>query len=323
MEKIKNILNNHKCLKLICGAGNEDLKEIERLCFVYTKAGFNMVDVSAKSEVISAAYSGIIKAGKINEVAICVSIGLQDDIHLSKAVITKQKCNLCNKCINVCPQEAIYTEDDRMHVFDKKCIGCGKCIDICPNNAIIQDFKYKAPHTMLLQIISEKIDCVEFHCSSSDKNLILDAWNKIKTIYNGQLSICLNRSKMGDDEILSLLHEMVTGSNNIMLQADGKPMTGGKDDYTSNLQTVAFAELIKSANIPAFLLLSGGTNSKTTEFAKLCNVHADGVAMGSYARKLVKEYISSSEFWQNEELQNIAIHKASDLATKLLSSLNY
>jgi len=307
-----------RILKLICGAGNENVKEVERLSYVYAKAGFNMIDVCAKSDVINAAVSGIKKAGREKEVSICVSIGLQEDVHVHKVLVNKQKCILCKKCISVCPQGALFIEDEKVLTDEKKCIGCAKCINICSENAILQENKYKAPYAMLLPLLSEKIDCVEFHCSSSDENLILESWNKIKSIYNGQLSICLDRSKLGDDKLIELLKQMTKNGENIIIQADGKPMTGGDDDFKSNIQAVAFAELIRNANLPVVLILSGGTNSKTTEFAKLCGVNIDGAALGSYARKLVKEYISSDDFFENEDLCEEAIEKAKKLADNLL-----
>ncbi len=321
MESKNFIINEDKCLKLICGAGNENLKEIEALSFVFASAGFNMIDVSAKSDVIKAAYNGLRKANKENEVSICVSVGLQDDVHLSKVVINKQKCVLCEECIAACLQDALFIEDEKVLLDDKKCIGCARCIDVCKENAIIQEHKYKQPHEMLLPLLSEKIDCVEFHCSSDNISLIVDSWNKIQFIYKGQLSICLDRSKLGDEKIINLLSEMIKNKDNVIIQADGKPMSGGKDDYKSNLQTVAFAELIRNAKLPVFLILSGGTNSKTSKMAKECSINIDGVALGSYARKLVKEYISNESFWDNIDLQNAAIQKARDLAIELVSYL--
>ena len=306
-----------RILKLICAAGNENAQEVERLCFVYSKAGFNMVDVCAKAEIIRAAANGIKRAGKENLVDICVSVGLQEDIHLMKAMVNKQKCIMCEKCISVCQQQALFIEDNKVLVDDKKCIGCSKCMDSCSENAILRVHKYKAPYTMLLPLLSEKIDCVEFHCSSSDENLILDSWNKIKSVFTGQLSICVDRSKLGDDKLIPLIKKMTEGHENIIVQADGKPMTGGSDDYKSNLQTVAFAELIRNSKLPVKLILSGGTNSKAAEFAKMCNVTIDGVALGSYARGLVKEYICAENFYENPVLIGNAIQRAKKLAESL------
>ena len=317
MEKMKKILNERKCLKLVCGAGNEDIKEVEKLAYVFSSAGFNMIDVCAKKDVIDAAKNGILKTGKYNETAICVSIGLCDDIHVSKAVINGVKCTLCGNCVKVCAQNAIYNEDEKFAVDERKCIGCLKCLQACNRGSIVIEHKYKQPYAMLLPLISEGIDCVEFHCSSENEEMILEGWNKIKSIYNGVLSICLDRSKIGDEKIISILKQMIDNNEDIIIQADGNPMTGGEDDYKSTLQTVAFAELIQRSNLPNFLILSGGTNSKSSKLAKECSVNISGVALGSYARKLVKDYIDSADFSTNELIQKTAIKTAENLAENI------
>lgn len=310
-----------KYLKLICGAGNENLKEIEKLAYIYSLADFNMIDLCAKQEVINIAKQGIKRASKENDISICVSIGLSEDIHLTKAVINRQKCTFCKTCENICPQNAIFEEDNKLSVNEKKCIGCQKCVNICPNGAILTDIKNRTPYAMLLPIISSGIDCVEFHCSGSDTKEIIDAWNKVKTIYSGQLSICLDRSKLGDNNLIKLLKDMIADREDIIVQADGNPMTGGIDDYTSTLQTIAFAELIRSNRLPVKIITSGGTNSKTAELSKLTGVRIDGVALGSYARKLVKEETDRDDFFENIELQNSAILKAKELAKKIKENL--
>lgn len=319
MEKIKKVIKSDKCLKLICAAGNENLKEIERLCFVYAKAGFNMVDLCAKSEVIKAAKKGMQLAG-IN-MAICLSVGLKDDIHLSKVIINNQKCNKCKQCINVCEQDALYEENGKILTDEKKCIGCMKCLEICADNAIISEHKYKSPCEMLLPLLSYDIDCVEFHCSSANQNEITDAFCRIKSIYNGLISICLDRSKMGDEQIISVIKKIIEIDENVIIQADGKPMSGGKDDFNSTIQTVAFSQLIRNAGIDNFLLLSGGTNSKSSQLASLCSVKIDGVALGSYARKIIKEYISKEDFYENPQLIDLAVNKAKNLANEIMQFL--
>ncbi len=321
MEKIKNILAGGKCLKLVCGAGNEDVKEIEKLSYVYSSAGFNMIDVSAKNDILNAAISGIKRAGQGNNTALCVSVGLQEDIHLTKAVVNNIKCEMCGNCISVCPQGALFIEDNKILVDEKKCIGCSICINQCKNEAIVSEHKYKAPYAMLLPLLSEQIDCVEFHCSSSNEEHIIDSWNKILSVYNGCLSICIDRAKLSDDKVISIVKKMINTKNDIMIQADGKPMSGNSDDYKSTLQTVAFGELLRSNKIDVFLILSGGTNSKTSQLAKMCNVNINGVAIGSYARKIVKPFINSDDFFENQTLKMQAINAAKELADNILKYL--
>ena len=320
MEKIKRIIESKKSLKLICGAGNENYKEIEKLSYIYSKSGFNIIDVCAKHEAINAAKKGIERAGKEIDTAICVSIGLQDDIHLTKAVINKQKCTNCKECINICREDAIYFEDERINIDEKKCIGCRKCNKICKEKAIIFENKYKNPHEMLLPLLSDNIDCIEFHCSSRDEKNIYDSWNKIRSIYNGVIGVCLDRSQLGDEQIIKILKKFTENMPEIIIQADGKPMTGGKDDLKSTLQCVSFGEVIRNAGLNNFLILSGGTNTKTSYLANITGVKINGVALGSYARNIVKEYLRD-DFFINKELQDKAIKKATELASELIKYL--
>jgi hypothetical protein len=47
-------------------------------------------------------------------------------------------------------------------------------------------------------------------------------------------------------------------------------------------------------------MMSGGTNTKSTELAKLCGVRPHCLAVGSYARKIVKEYLAMDDILTNE-----------------------
>ena len=60
-------------------------------------------------------------------------------------------------------------------------------------------------------------------------------------------------------------------------------------------------------------MLSGGTNSKTAELAKMCNINYSGIAIGSFARKIVKQYIERSDFLTNENVFNEALSIAKNL----------
>ena len=93
-------------------------------------------------------------------------------------------------------------------------------------------------------------------------------------------------------------------------------MSGGEDDFKTTLQAVSMAEIIQGVNLPVYMLLSGGTNSKTAELCKLCGVDFNGIGIGSYARKIVKEYIQRDDFLSNKVIFNEAL----DIAKKLVES---
>ena len=125
---------------------------------------------------------------------------------------------------------------------------------------------------------------------------------------------------MGDEQLISTLNEMIKIREpfSTIIQADGYPMSGGNDDYKTTLQAVATAEIVQNAKLPIYLMLSGGTNSKTAELSKLCGIDYHAIAIGSYARKIVKKYIERPDFWTNPNV----IEEALETAKSLISSIN-
>jgi hypothetical protein len=73
------------------------------------------------------------------------------------------------------------------------------------------------------------------------------------------------------------------------------------------------AEIIQNSSLPVYTLISGGTNSKTAELCRLCDIDYNGVAIGSWARKIVKQATSAKDFWENKELQEKSIEIAKEL----------
>jgi Fe-S-cluster-containing hydrogenase component 2 len=288
---LKDILISKKCFKLICGAGNQNLDEIANLVAIYAKAGCRFFDFAADIDVLQAAKLGLSRAGvEESSVHFCVSIGTSSDKHLQKASVDLSKCVYCKKCKNICPQDAIYCISTGCVVDITKCIGCGKCSKVCPASAI--DFSSEEQNflNLLPPLISSGIDCIEFHLNGDEGDEIYEKWNELNNCYDGILSICIGRKKVSDEKMLEILSNLLSSRKpyTTIIQADGVSMSGDIDDYSATLPAVSTAEVIQKASLPAFLIISGGTNSKSTELAKQCNVKLDGVAMGSFARKIVK-----------------------------------
>ena len=64
-------------------------------------------------------------------------------------------------------------------------------------------------------------------------------------------------------------------------------MSGGDNTFNSTLQAVAMAHIVQPYG--TYILMSGGTNEKTAELAKMCSLKYNGISIGSYARKIVKD----------------------------------
>jgi ferredoxin len=235
---------------------------------------------------------------------------------VNKAVIDYERCVNCGACEAVCPQGAIrYAK-----VKKSKCIGCGRCWKVCSRAAISYVSEEKDLKEVLPAIVEGGIDCIEFHAMGLDEDEINTKWNYINDNYDGILSICTSRGKLSDEGLIERVKNMIKDRKpyTTIIQADGFPMSGGDDDYKSTLQAVATAEIVQNEKLPVYIMLSGGTNGKTSELAKMCSIAYDGIAIGSYARKIVKKYTDRSDFWSNSRVIEDALAVAKPLVDSVL-----
>ena len=323
---LKDILDTKKCFKLVCGAGNEDLLEVEKLVALYSKAGCNFFDLSANKSVFEAARRGLdfsIPKDEQHNFHFCISVGLKGDPHVQKALIDEQKCIFCRKCIDVCPRGAIFHNGDVCKVSDSRCIGCSKCAKVCPYACISFYSEDKDLTEVLPTLVEQGIDCIEFHAIGDDEDEVDKKWAEIQDCYDGVLSICVDRSKLGNERLLARIKKMIDTRNpySTIIQADGAPMSGGEDDYKTTLQAVATAAIVQDADLPVYILLSGGTNSKSVALAKQCGVNPNGVTIGSYARYIVRDYLQRDDFLTNKVVFEEALHLARQLVAVSFESL--
>ena len=300
--------------KLVCGAGNEDTESVKRLVFVYASAGCKLFDLSARKEILEAAKEGAAIAG-IGDIHYCVSIGIKGDKHITKAKIDYSKCTKCGNCCNICPNDAILSS---VCIDEKKCIGCSICQQSCSSNAITMKEKDVDYKEILPYMVQNGVEFLELHIMGHDKSDLKKKWQVINECKPKFASICIDRENFGNKEVLDRIKAMISTRDpyTTIVQADGVPMSGGSDDFKTTLQAVAMAEIIQNANLPVYIMLSGGTNSKTAELAKMCGINYWGIAIGSWARKIVKQYVYADNFWENKDIQQQAIKVAKELIDK-------
>ena len=280
--KLLEILNKRRIFKLVLGLGNQSEQQIRDCAGIFAAAGCDMFDINPSVPAINALFSGIIDAGKSpDDFFLCLSLGIEGDQHTFKAFVDPSKCIACEKCILSCPQNAISFKNNSAFVDSLKCIGCKKCK--CPA------ISYQSIPFDLKEVVSLSnrfnADCIELHISSNSSPL-----ESIKYIVDNSdalLSICLDRKYYSNNDIEKLIQDVIqiTQSTNFIIQADGVPMSGGDDSFSSTLQAVAMAHLVQKFG--TYLLISGGTNSKTALLADMCGVNFHGISVGSFARKIV------------------------------------
>ena len=195
------------------------------------------------------------------------------------------------------------------------------CVRQCPVNAISTYSRTTPLDDVLPPLIKLGIHSVELHAVSDDEEGIYEQWQSINKYFDGVLSLCVDRSHLGDNQLIRRIKSLISGRQHFstIIQADGAPMSGCDDKHETTLQALATAQIVQRANLPVFLMLSGGTNSKTAELAKLFGIPAHGVALGSYARMIVRELIDREDFLANEAVFNEALVIARGLVDKSLS----
>ena len=308
---LKDLFENKKCFKLVCGAGNEDALEVEKLVTIYSLAGCNFFDVCAKPEIVDAAKRGLSNAGINNDRYICVSVGIDGDPHITKAVIDKSVCNMCGKCLSICPHDAI----KEFEVSQERCLGCSVCAKSCPTSAVTMSSKLIDYTEVLPKIIDNGIDCIEFHAISENEDDVDEKWTQINNLFDGMLCISLDRTELGDRKLKERVNRMIKNRlpYTTIIQADGVAMSGNNDELGTTLQAVATAQLFQNAEMPVYIMMSGGTNTKSTELAKKCGVAPHCIAIGSYARKIVKDYLMIDNLLEDQEALDQAVKIAKSL----------
>ena len=303
-------------LKIVCGAGNEDTESVKRLVYTYAKAGCRCFDISARKEILEAAKAATDLAN-IEDALFCVSVGIKGDPHITKAKIRESVCIKCGNCYRNCPNDAI---EESILVNDKRCIGCGTCAKKCPTGAMTMYEKDVNVKEILPYMVQNGVEILELHIMGHDKQDLDYKWAIINECNPKLASICIDREHFGNREVIKRIRDMIAHRKpyTTIVQADGIPMSGSDDTYKTTLQAVAMGEIIQNNNLPVHIMLSGGTNSKTAELAKLCGVNYWGIAIGSWARKIIKPYVCMPDFWENKEAQA----KAVDIAKKLVESVD-
>lgn len=318
-NRLAALLKSRKCFKLVCGAGNEDAVEVEKLVCLYACAGAEYFDLSAKEEVVLAARSGLDRAGMSRKSKFLnVSVGLKGDPHVCKAVIDPLKCVACGKCLAVCVIQHAILRGKPHKVQTTRCIGCGACAKLCPKNAIALVSKPKPLSWVLPPLLKLGLDSLELHAVTDNEDLAYSQWTEMQGCFDGLLSLCIDRSRLGDRQLLSRVRRFIEKRpvHSTIIQADGAPMSGCDDKYSTTLQALGTAQIVDRAGFPIFLLLSGGTNSKTARLATLFGIQAHGVSLGSYARKIVAPFIARADFLENKAV----FSKARAIATRLVDA---
>jgi Fe-S-cluster-containing hydrogenase component 2 len=327
-----NSLSSGSWVKLICGASNHDVSLVRNLCFLYTLAGIDCIDISPDPAVVISAVEGVERALSHNEKTsrplIMISVNDDEDPHFRKAYFDISKCpSDCSRpCQKVCPALAIPNVEigETRGVVENKCYGCGRCRPVCPYD-IIDMNNYIVNYKIINELFESKIvDSIEIHTQNYHNEKFQNLWSKIdKHVLHHSKIISVSFPHMGSDTIpyIADIQNIISSSSfwndftgKQIFQTDGRPMSGDIGKGTA-LASAEFASefldrLVSSQgdgnlnginlkNGSMFVQLAGGTNDYSLTIAKEQKLFEKqgfgGFAFGGYARKKISQVLSSLE----------------------------
>lgn len=303
---VTKALNQKQFFKLVCGASLTDTRMIEDLSFIFTLAGAHVIDLAPTADVIFAARKGVQKAISYEPSAmsplLMASIQLDKDPHFRKVEVDYNLCDLCGACVKVCPTEAFKIESHRFNYFSERCFGCDICPSYCHVDALKMIDTKPSPEETLSEMISLGVRSIEFHFGNNFYK-IQEIWGDVKDLVKKLelVSFSIGSELLSDKDIrkaANLCYNLAGGG--IILQCDGAPMSGSltrltKSGNNTDNSCLHVASIIEEEKLPVYLQISGGTNENSFIKATNAGLNIHGIAIGSYARKLLMPYLTGKE----------------------------
>ena len=333
MNNAIDALEQKRFFKLVCGASLTDVKMIENLVFVFTLAGAHVIDLAPAADVIFAARRGIEKAidSCRRDIAcnvstapplIMASIQLDKDPHFRKVAVDYDLCDLCGACIKACPTEAFKIEKKEKFIYSiERCYGCGICPQSCHVNALQMVETSPTPIDTLKEMLLLGIEAIEFHFGENFQKLE-EVWKDISTTVGAccskpLLSFSIGGGLLSEEQIkksANLCYKLA--GKGIILQCDGVPMSGARKQIGNNNDEafIRVAKTIAQENLPVYLQIAGGTNENSFSKTHLAGINIHGVAIGSYAKKLLMPFINDLDKKEN-------LIEAVNIASSLVNSV--
>jgi Fe-S-cluster-containing hydrogenase component 2 len=293
-------LHSHQWFKLICGASYQHIPAIRNLALIYTLAGADCIDMAPDPAVVRAARDGVAAAvaiadAKLVKPWLMVSFNAGEDPHFRKAEFDHTACpSACDRpCLPACPSNAISFGREFSGVIDALCYGCGRCLPLCPVQIIHTREQVYAPESIYELVDSGMIDAVEIHTMPGRITEFQDLWQQLAPVVN-QLKLVAVSCPDGNnlrEYLTALLDCMQPKPACLVWQTDGRPMSGDIGNGATRAALLLARKVLNLGLPEGFVQVAGGTNASSVAKLDAAGIDVAGVAYGSYARKIVANFL--------------------------------
>ena len=307
-----------------------DTEVVRKLCLLYSLAGADIIDISADYAVLDAAHKGIDEAKNLatlhpqeypyfNTPMIMLSVNAGDDPHFKTAVVNPAVCIFCQQCKEACSFEAVKMDQSlqNVNIQAETCYGCGKCVPECPQGAISLKENRGLTEGVLYKCLQLGFSAIEVHVGRCGPDEVCQYTNRLLEFMEKEsgreilLSFSVESGLYREKEFINFTEKLVKNvAQKPIIQVDGTPMSADKE-VASSLQAIAAANRVLKEDVDAYVILSGGINHHTPRLIRLLEVDCNGIAMGTYARKVVWPYLRRLESVPN-------FKKAINVATSIV-----
>ncbi len=313
-------------MKLIGGAGNQDLAALEDLAGIYALAGVHCIDVAADDAVVAATRRGIAWAAARGAAPPWLMLSLNDgaDPHFRKAWFDPDRCpaSCPRPCERVCPADAIPAGGagaaagaavGASGVLPERCYGCGRCLPACPLGLIEERQQALAPEAVPPLLARLRPDAIEIHTRPG--RAVPFAERLAQLAASGlplrRLAVscglepaageAAHAAAVSPERLAAELWQrfalLRAAGQRPLWQLDGRPMSGDVGAGTAHA-AVRLLERLRPQAPPGPLQLAGGTNAHSLALLRRQPGRrggAAGVGFGSVARALLQPLLAEAQ----------------------------
>jgi len=304
--------------KLIIGAALKDFASIEHYAYLFALAGADAIDISAFPLSLISAQRGIAKALEENPnltaPLIMVSVNIGEDPHFRRIVVNETNCTECLLCIPSCPANAFSASENKFAYEPNLCYGCSNCLPYCSYDALSFDKWEGSLPSTITELTILGANAFEIHLSP-DLKAFKDFYAGLPRQDSVLESFSIGSQLLSEEQLLeaatTIIHSVrakYAGVHPLILQVDGLPLSGARDLYSleesgykldsendKDLACINAARIViehlgtLGLREAVYIQIAGGTTEHSLAKAKSLGADIDGVAIGSYARKLISD----------------------------------